>query len=156
MSTYNIGIDVHQPKGWGQSCFVLVGGQVMLGWLFGKQADIRQLNRDSRSILRFTREGYSPERQGETALVMRRTLAHVRDRMENDGVERAKIVDDLKNQHRGARRMRHDVHLTAFTLLIIYLRAEGFGGDARLAVTAIDDFLADWEHLSDEDADLVF
>ena len=128
----------------------------MLGWFFGKAADIRQLNRDSKSILRFTREGYSADRQGKVALALRKALADAESRLDDAGEERKAVVSRLKNYHRDARRTRNDMNLTAYTLAIIYVQAEGLGEGAMQALTAIDGFLADWEHLEDEEANITF
>ena len=129
---------------------------MIFDWLFGKRAHARQLNRDAKSILRYAREGYGPDRQGQAAVATRRAIQDAHDRMEQGNEERKTVVRALKDYHRGARRTRNDINLTAFTLAIIYIEAEGLEDAAVNAKQGIEDFLADWKHLEDDEHDVVF
>ena len=57
---------------------------MIFDWLFGKRAHARQLDRDARSVLRYAREGYGPDRQGQAAVATRRAIQDAHERMEQN------------------------------------------------------------------------
>jgi len=64
------------------------------------------------------------------------------------GLKRA--ILEYRRLHNEARRQYDSVSLSAFTLVLIYVRAEGMGEDCRPAMDAIDAFIGEWGHaLSD-------
>lgn len=116
--------------------------------LFGPEAEARQLNRDAVAIIRVAREGYSAERAREMALLTRDSLEELDDRS-GANADPGVMLGEMKLKHREARRSRQQVELTAYTLVIIELRARAAGEAADPAREAIAEFCQDWEHAAD-------
>jgi hypothetical protein len=118
----------------------------LLDWLFGPKAKARQLNSDARAIVQVARDGYRVETTRAMALLTRETIddtrAYALARSEGPKL----TIERLEMYHRNAKSSRDQVKLTAYTLAIIYLRAEGLGELAAPARAEIDQFYADWAH----------
>ncbi|MEM7404198.1 MAG: hypothetical protein AAF458_02850 [Pseudomonadota bacterium] len=115
---------------------------------FGPEAEARQLNRDAVAIIEVAREGYSVARTREMALLTRDTLEELSDRG-GANADPDVMLGEMKMKHREARRSREQVELTAFTLVIIDLRARAAGEAADPARAAIAEFCQDWAHAAD-------
>lgn len=125
-----------------------------LDWLFGEKSEARQLGRDARSIINSARVGYRTETQCEMALLTGTTLAQAHERGGDDPARYKPLIDYFKMMHRDAKHARDQTKLTAYTLIIIYLRAEQLGDMAIDARREIDEFIADWSHAVPEDTTL--
>ena len=98
-----------------------------LDWLFGEKSEARQLNRDARAIINSARLGYRTEVQREMALLTGETLATAHERGGDDPSKYQPLISHFKMMHRDAKQARNQTQLTAYTLIIIYLRAEQLG-----------------------------
>ena len=121
----------------------------MLNWLFGPQAQARQLYKDARTIIAIAREGYRVEKTREMALLTRTTLEDARAYAQAKNEDHKLMLERLEMYHRGAKHARDQVRFTAYTLALIYLRAEALGAVAAEARAEIDQFYNDWAHAAD-------
>jgi len=65
-----------------------------------------------------------------------------------------RAVAEFETFHREAKQAHNQVKLTAYTLALIYLRAEIQGDACAPARAAVDDFMDTWAHAAPaEDAD---
>ena len=118
----------------------------MFGVWFGKEAAARALNRDARVIIEDAREAYRAELVRDIALMARARLQEISGHLEAQPERRHQYLHELQRLHREARRAYQQGPLTAYTLVIIYLKSEPLGELAQPARDAIDDFIAQWEH----------
>lgn len=65
---------------------------------------------------------------------------------EPDAIGLKRAILEYERLHREARDQRDEVSLSAFTLVLIYIRAEALGEASRPAVDTINDFIGEWEH----------
>jgi hypothetical protein len=117
-----------------------------LDWLFGKQGEARQLNRDARAVINAARIGYRPETQREMSVLTATTLVTAHERGGEDPAKYQPLIDHFKMMHRDAKSARNQTQLTAYTLIIIYLRAQQLGDIAADARREIDQFIEAWAH----------
>lgn len=118
----------------------------MFDFLWGKAREARQLNRDAPVIIESARKDYPSEVVRGIALLVGEQLADARTVLEVNPARRRELIGRVQTKHREARRRIQQAELTAYTLAIIYLRAEPLGAAAAPARTAIDAFVAEWEH----------
>lgn len=115
---------------------------VSLKGLFNSKArEVRRLNKDAPNIVEYTLQCFRPETVRGIANATREHLERVHAHYPgtHDGWKQA--VADYEGLHREARRRRDDVTLTAYTFVLIYIRAEVQGEACRLARDAIDGFV---------------
>ena len=112
-------------------------------WL-GPQREAGRLVRDAEAIVENARAVSSSPRIREAALRTRDELEVAHARGGGDPSRYAPLIHHFRVQHREARRRRDDTALTALTLVIIYLRAETIGTDAKTACDHIDAFISEW------------
>ncbi len=120
----------------------------MFTWWFSAQREADRLNRDAATLIDMARAVSSSERIRDVALRVRDELEVAHARGGSDPSRYAPLIAHFKTQHREARRRRDDDALTALTLVIIYLRAEGLGPGADPARDSIDTFISEWRHAS--------
>ena len=118
-------------------------GKFAARW-FGPQREANRLNRDAATVVEAARSTASSSRVREVALRLRDELETAHARGGDDPSRYAPLVAHFRTQHREARRRRDDAALTVLTLVIIYLRAQTIGADARPALKRIDDFILEW------------
>ena len=111
---------------------------------FGAQREANRLGRDAAVIIETAGSTGSAARNRETALRLRDELEAAHSRGGDDATRYGPIIEHFRVQHREARRRRDDTALTVLTLVIIYLRAEKIGDDAKSARDRIDAFISDW------------
>ncbi len=121
--------------------------------LFGDktQRQARRLNRDAPVIIEHARQTF--RRGGILRDIALRTAEHLERAhkvFEPNPVGLKRAVLEYERLHREARDHRDEVSLSAFTLVLIYIRAEALGEAARPAVDTIDDFIAEWEHAPED------
>ena len=123
-------------------------------WLFGEKGEARQLNRDARAIINAARIGYRPETQREMSVLTGTTLATAHERGGADPAKYQPLIDHFKMMHRDAKSARNQTQLTAYTLIIIYLRAQQLGDIAAQAREEIDQFIEAWAHAKADETTL--
>ena len=121
----------------------------MFGWFGGPDREARQLNRDAPRIIETAHHSYRAEILRDIALLTRRELKDSIERLEQFPEQRTEAIRRYQSQHREARRRNDQMSLTAYTLVIIYLRAGGLGAAAAPAQQSIESFLDQWEHAAD-------
>ena len=123
-------------------------------WFVGPEAEARRLNRDVEYILNsIDQEHYGPIR-AQVAADLRKDIDYVVEtfiqRDNQNGHRRAE--QSLQRMHGEARLRRDQLTLTSLTLAIIYVKANRIGEHGQKARAAIDAFLADWAHQTEEDS----
>ena len=123
----------------------------MFGWFDKNAREIRQLNRDAPVIIESARQSYRAELIRNIARLTDQRLQEAKQNCGEDTQCLARAVAHFQSLHRESRSKNEHVGLTAYTLIIIYLRALVVGEACVPARTAIDTFLDDWRHTFDED-----
>ena len=103
--------------------------------------EVKRLNKDAPNIIEYALQCFRPDVVRGIADTTRQHLARVHAHYPGtqDGWKQA--VADYERLHREARGRRDDVALTAFTFVLIYIRAEVRGEVCRPARDAIDAFV---------------
>lgn len=103
--------------------------------------EVKRLNKDAPNIVEYARQCFRADMVRGIANATREHLARVHSAYpgNRDGWKQA--VADYRRLHREARRRRDDVALTAFTFVLIYIRAEVQGEACQLARDTIDGFV---------------
>ncbi len=118
--------------------------------LFNNPArEAKRLNRDASTIIDSARKSFPADRQREIALMTLERLAEAREHLDKHAQSRDQILYRYQQLHGEARRHTDQVGLTAYTLIIIGLRAQALGGIADPARQAIDEFTRQWSHAAD-------
>lgn len=117
------------------------------------QREARRLNRDAATIIDTAVKSFPVERVRDTALMTRERLDEAHEHLEQHSESRDQVLYRYRQLHGEARRRMDQVGLTAFTLVIIHLRAEPLGDLCRPALEAIDAFTGQWAHAAEESAD---
>ncbi len=86
----------------------------------------------------------------DIALLMAEHFDRVEEVYSGDPLGPKRAIAEYESLHKEARRRRDDVALTAFTLMLIYQRAEVQGEACQPARDAIKQFMADWAHAADD------
>jgi 16S rRNA U1498 N3-methylase RsmE len=118
----------------------------LLRLLDSPEREARRLNRDTSVIIESAEQSYRAETMRDIALMTLEHLGKAGEQLEDQPESRDELVSRFRQQHREARRRMDHVALTAYTLVIIYLRAQRLGDRAGGAVRAIDDFTGRWSH----------
>lgn len=105
-----------------------------------------RLNRDAAAIIESARKSFPADRLREIALMTLDHLGEAREHLEKNRQSREQVLYRFKQLHGEARRRMDQVGLTAYTLVIISLRAAALGDMAAPAMAAIDEFTGQWAH----------
>ena len=128
----------------------------MLDWIASLLKDpareARRLNRDTAAILESVTTGYPIESVRDMAVMTAKEIGQAQAHLEMYPDAREEVLSRLTLQHRESRRRMNQVALTAFTLAIIYLRAQALGDACREATDAIDEFTGHWAHAAREES----
>ena len=118
----------------------------MIFGLFAKDPhkEVRRLAADVRSIIDMAEQTYRPQVLDEIANITRKDIKRVAERCGDDATCRARELDRFKSLHREARKQNQQGELTAYTLLIINIRAEDCGELGDPVRASIDQFLQRW------------
>ena len=111
-----------------------------------RNSDIRRLNKDAPLIIDYARQTTRPDKIREIARITAEHLDRAHRIFEPTPIGLKRALLEYRRLHTEARRQRDDVSLSAFTLVLIYIRAEDMGEDCRPALDTIDSFLGEWEH----------
>lgn len=114
------------------------------------EREARRLNRDAPAIIDSASQSYPVERVRDIALMTMEHLGEARAHLEEHSESRESILHRFKQLHGEARRRNDQVALTAYTLVIISLRAEDLDPRADPALAAIDAFIGQWAHAAEE------
>ena len=123
----------------------------MLG-LFGNKTEreIRRLNKDAPNIIEYSYQILSTETVRDAALMTAEHLEHVRQVYMGNSSGPERVIAKYKTHLKEAA-LRHDnVKLTAFALVVIYVRAEPHGEACAPARQAIDEFISQWAHATED------
>jgi len=113
------------------------------------QREARRLNRDAPAIIESATRSMPVGRVRAIALM---TLEHVnasREHLDKHTQSREQMLYRFRQLHGDARRRMDQVGLTAYTLVIIQLRASALGEIAAPAVQAIEGFTGQWAHAAE-------
>ena len=119
-------------------------------WLFGNKREIRRLNKDAAKIIEYSYRSLGTETVRNAALMTAEHLKHVRQVYMDGPMGPKQAIAKYKTHHQEAARRHDDVALTAFTLVLIYVRAELQGEACAPARQAIDDFIGQWAHVTED------
>ena len=114
------------------------------------ERDAKRLNRDAVAIIDSTTRSFGVDRVREIALMTSQHLGEARKHLEEHTQSRDQILYRFQQLHGESRRRMDQVGLTAYTLIIIDLRAAALGGIADPAREAIDEFTGRWTHAARE------
>ena len=106
--------------------------------------EARQLTKDVTKIIEMVEQTYRPELLAEIARITRDGIEQIVTRCGEDASCRARELDRYKSLHREARRQNSQGGLTAYTLIIINLRAAALGEVGLPVVALIEQFLERW------------
>ena len=112
--------------------------------------EAKRLNRDAPAIIESAVKSYSVERVRDIALTTLEHLGEADEHLGKHSESRDQLLYRFRQLHSEARRRTDQVALTAYTLVIIHLRAEALGAICSPALEAIDAFTAQWAHAADE------
>ena len=112
--------------------------------------EARRLNRDASAIIDSAMKSFPIEQVRDIALMTREHLDEANEHMENHSESRNQVLSRFRQLHSEARRRMNQVALTAFTLVIIHLRAEPLGDLGQPALEAIDTFTGQWAHAAED------
>ncbi len=120
--------------------------------LFGNKSEreARRLNRDAPVIIEHARQTFRGDRLRNIALRTAEHLERVHKVFEPNAIGLKRAILEYKRLHQEARSQRDEVSLSAFTLVLISVRAEALGEAGRPAVDTIDDFIGEWEHANED------
>lgn len=113
----------------------------MFGWFNSREREIRQLNKDSSTIVEMARETYRSDRQQEIATQARAGIAQIGDICAGDPRCMERELARIKTLHREARSRHDQIGLTAHTLVIIHVRAQIVGDECAPARDEIDAYI---------------
>lgn len=122
----------------------------MFGLFSSKAREIRHLNRDAAVVIENARESYRSELVRDIAILIDDKINEAKTECGDDAVCLNRALDHFRRLHREARRRNEHVGLTAYTLVIIYLRAVLIGPECAPAREAVDGFLDNWRHAIEE------
>lgn len=119
---------------------------MIFGLFNSKAREIRHLNRDAPTVIENARESYRSELVRDIAVLVHQKVVEAKNNCGEDPACLRRALDHFRRLHREARRRNEHVGLTAYTLIIIYLRAGLIGLECEPARAAIEAFLGDWRH----------
>lgn len=114
------------------------------------QRDARRLNRDAPAIIDSAAKSLAADRLREIALMTLEHLDETRKHLEEHGRSGDQVLYRYRQLHGESRRRMDQVGLTAYSLIIIHLRATALGAIAEPAREAIDEFTSRWAHAARE------
>jgi hypothetical protein len=113
------------------------------------QREAQRLNRDACAIIDSATNSLPVNRVREIALMTLEHVAELRAHLDEHDDGGDQVLYRFRQLHGEARRRMDQVGLTAYTLIIIHLRASALGDSAAPALSAIDEFTGRWAHAAD-------
>jgi len=113
--------------------------------LFGDTTarDVKRLNADAQVIIDHACQTFRPETVVAIARLTGEHLDRAHTVFETDASGRKRAIAEYERLHQEAGRGHQDVPLSAFTLVLIHLRAEAQGDACQPARDIIANFIAD-------------
>ena len=111
--------------------------------------DAKRLTRDASTIIDSATKSFPVDRVRDIAIMTLESLTEARAHLEKHEQSRDQMLYRFQQLHGEARRRMDQVALTAYTLIIIRLRAEALGDIADSAGEVIDEFTGQWAHAAD-------
>ena len=108
--------------------------------------EAKRLNRDAPTIIDSATKSFPVDRVRDIALMTLESLTEARVHLDKHEQSRDQMLYRFRQLHGEARRRMDQVALTAYTLIIIRLRAEALGDIADPAGEVIDEFIGKWAH----------
>ena len=122
-----------------------------LKWFFDNpEREAKRLNRDAPAIIDSATRSFPIDRVRDIAVMTLEHLGEVHEHLEAHSESREQVLYRFRQLHREARRRMDQVALTAYTLVIIRLRAEAIGSLCDPALEAIDTFTGQWAHAAED------
>ena len=112
--------------------------------------EAKRLNRDAATVIDSATKAIPVDRVREIALMTLELLGEAHAHLDKHTQSRDQVLYRFRQLHGEARRRMDQVGLTAYTLIVIHLRAEALGDIAAPALEAIDDFIGRWAHAAEE------
>jgi hypothetical protein len=116
----------------------------------GPQREARRLNRDAPAIIDSAMRSVPVDRVRDIALMTLEHLGEAHEHLDKHSESREQVLYRFRQLHKEARRRMDQVTLTAYTLVIIHLRAEVLGTLCNPALEAIDEFTGQWAHAAED------
>lgn len=113
------------------------------------EREAKRLNRDAPAIIDSATKSFPVNRVREIALMTLEHMDEARGHLDEHTESRDQILYRFRQLHGDARRRMDQVGLTAYTLVIISLRASALGDSAAPAQEAIDEFTSQWAHAAE-------
>lgn len=113
------------------------------------QREAKRLNRDAPAIIHSATESLPVGRVRAIALMTLEHVTDAREHLDKHTQSRDQMLYRFRQLHGDARRRMDQVGLTAYTLIIIQLRASALGEIAAPAVEAIEEFTSRWAHAAE-------
>lgn len=114
------------------------------------EREAKRLNRDAPAIIDSATKSFPVRRVREIALMTLERMDEARGHLEEHTESHDQLLYRFRQLHGDAKRRMDQVGLTAYTLVIIGLRAAALGDIAAPARQAIDDFTSQWAHAAEE------
>ncbi len=108
--------------------------------------EAKRLIRDASTIIDSATKSFPVARVRDIAVMTLERLAEAHEHLDRHEQSRDQMLYRFRQLHGEARRRMDQVALTAYTLIIIRLRAEALGDIADPAGQAIDEFTGRWAH----------
>ena len=112
--------------------------------------EAKRLTRDASTIIDSATKSFPVDRVRDIAIMTLESLAEARAHLDEHEQSRDQMLYRFRQLHGEARRRMDQVALTAYTLIIIRLRAEALGDIADPAGEVIDEFTGKWAHAAEE------
>ena len=119
---------------------------ILKSLLDNPQREAKRLNRDAAVIIDSATKSMTAVRVREIAVMTLEHLNEARAHLDEHSDDLDQLLARFRQQHSEARRRMDQVSLTAYTLVIIYLRASALGEPAARALQTIDEFTGQWAH----------
>lgn len=123
--------------------------QVLKSLFDSPDREAMRLNRDAAAIIDSATKSYPADRVRDIALMTLEHLAEAREHLADHRESRDQVLYRFRQLHGEARRRMDQTALTAYTLVIIHLRAERLGERAAPARGHIDAFTDQWSHAAE-------
>ena len=112
--------------------------------------EAKRLNRDAATVIDSATRSIPVDRVRDIALMTLQHLGEAREHFDIHSQSHEQVLYRFRQLHGEARRRMDQVGLTAYTLIIIHLRAQALGDIAAPARDAIDEFTGRWAHAAEE------
>lgn len=113
------------------------------------EREARRLNRDAAVIIDSATKSFPIDRVRDIAVMTLEHLSEAHAHLHDHTESREQLLYRFRQLHGDARRRMDQVGLTAYTLVIIDLRAEPLGDVAAPARDAIGEFTSRWSHAAE-------